>query len=68
MASEFRNSDDSGDVHKAIGLAVSHLLSSGKPVDKDNILAQLKESEKRSVDGTKKVYAEAVRKVAQGMD
>lgn len=65
MASELRSSDDCDDVHKAIGQAVSRLLSSGKPVDKDNILAQLKESEERSVDGTKKVYAEAFRKVTQ---
>ncbi|CCJ73569.1 hypothetical protein BN137_2946 [Cronobacter condimenti 1330] len=34
----------------------------------ENILAQLKQSEAHSVDGTKKIYAEAIRFVAEGMN
>ncbi|WP_258536876.1 hypothetical protein [Pantoea dispersa] len=39
MATAFSHSDDSDDIQKAIGLAVSRLLSSGKPVNRKNILA-----------------------------
>ena len=65
MATEFSHSEDSDDIHKAIGLAVSRVISSGKPVNTENILVQLRESEEHSVDGTKKIYADAIRKVTQ---
>lgn len=65
MATKFSHSEDIDDIHKAIGLAVSRVLSSGKAVNKENILAQLRESEKHFVDGTKKIYADAIRKVIQ---
>ncbi|WP_313655399.1 hypothetical protein [Pantoea sp.] len=48
MATKFSHSEDIDDIHKAIGLAVSRVLSSGKPVNKENILAQLRESESTS--------------------
>ncbi|KKB02646.1 hypothetical protein TN98_20560 [Pantoea anthophila] len=65
MATAFSHSEDSDDIQKAIGQAVSRLLSSGNTVNRENILAQLSESEEHSVDGTKKIYADAIRKVAQ---
>ncbi|MCX3308336.1 hypothetical protein ORN12_04840 [Pantoea vagans] len=65
MATEFSHSEDSDDIQKAIGLAVSGVIASGKPVNTENILAQLRESEKHSVDGTKKIYADAIRKLTQ---
>jgi hypothetical protein len=65
MATEFSHSEDSDDIQKAIGLAVSRVIASGKPVNTENILAQLRESEKHSVDGTKKIYADAIRKLTQ---
>ena len=65
MATEFSHSEDSDDIQKAIGLAVSRVISSGKPINTENILAQLRESEEHSVDGTKKIYADAICQVTQ---
>lgn len=65
MATEISHSEDSDDIQKAIGLAVSRVLSSGKLVNKENILAQLRELEEHSVDGTRKIYADAIRKFMQ---
>ncbi|MGJ0479989.1 hypothetical protein [Pantoea agglomerans] len=65
MATEFSHSEDSDDIQNAIGLAVSRVIASGKPVNTENILAQLRESEENSVDGTKKIYADAIRKLTQ---
>jgi len=65
MATQFSHSEDSDDIHKAIGLAVSRVISSGKTVNRENILAQLRESEEHCVDGTKKIYADAIRQVIQ---
>lgn len=65
MATEFSHSEDSDDIQKAIGLAVSRVIASGKPVNTENIMAQLRESEENSVDGTKKIYADAIRKLTQ---
>lgn len=56
------------EIYRAIGHAVSRLIASGTPVQTENILAQLKQSEAHSVDGTKKIYAEAIRFVAEGMN
>lgn len=68
MATEFSHSEDSDDIQKAIGLAVSRVIASGKPVNTENILAQLRESEKHSVDGTKKIHADAIHKVTQASE
>lgn len=65
MATEFSYSEDSDVIHKAIGQAVSRVISSGNTVNRENILAQLRESEEHSVDGTKKIYTDAIRKVTQ---
>lgn len=65
MATQFSHSEDSDDIYKAIGLAVSRVISSGKAVNRENILAQLRELEEHSVDGTKKNYADAIREVTQ---
>lgn len=65
MATQFSHSEDSDDIQKTIGLAVSRVISSGKTVNRENILAQLRELEEHSVDGTKKIYADAIRKVTQ---
>lgn len=65
MATQLSYSEDSDEIHKAIGLAVSRVISSGKPMNKENILAQLRQAEEHSVDGTRKIYADAIRKVTQ---
>lgn len=65
MATQFSHSEDSDDIYRAIGLAVSLVISSGKTVSRENILAQLRELEEQSVDGTKKNYADAIREVTQ---
>ncbi|MGP2540598.1 hypothetical protein [Pantoea eucalypti] len=68
MATEFSHSEDSDDIQKAIGLAVSRVISSGKSMNKENILAQLRELEEHSVDGTKKIHADAIHKVIQASE
>lgn len=47
----------------AIGRAVSSLIASGKPVEKNSILKQLMLCEKQATDGMKKIYAAAIRLV-----
>lgn len=49
-----------------MGRAVSTLITSGKSADKNTILEQLRQSEKQSVDGLKRVYAEAISLVTGG--
>lgn len=56
------------DIYAVIGHAVSRLIASGKPVETDNILAQLKESEAESVDGMKHLYADAARIVSNAAE
>ncbi|POU00215.1 hypothetical protein C3369_15095 [Escherichia sp. ESNIH1] len=51
------------DIYAVIGYAVSCLIALGKPVETENILAQLRQTEKKSVDGMKKLHAEAIRMV-----
>lgn len=51
------------DIYAVIGYAVSCLIALGKPVETENILAQLKLTERESVDGMKKLHAEAIRMV-----
>ncbi|WP_033748353.1 hypothetical protein [Pantoea sp. NGS-ED-1003] len=48
------------EINLAIGRAVSSLISSGKNVEKHNILEQLRKSEKEAVDGMKEIYAGAI--------
>jgi len=48
------------EINLAIGRAVSSLISSGKNVEKLNILEQLRKSEKEAVDGMKEIYAGAI--------
>ncbi|PNK70195.1 MULTISPECIES: hypothetical protein [Pantoea] len=48
------------EINLAIGRAVSSLISSGKHVEKHNILEQLRKSEKEAVDGMKEIYAGAI--------
>jgi len=58
--------EDSKDgIHEVIGHAVSRLIATGKPLDRENILAQLRLGEAHAVDGRKKIYAEAVRYVTE---
>lgn len=58
------NPEDTNAVYAAIGYAVSCLIESGKPLERDHLLAQLRQIEKQSVDGMKKIYAEALQMVA----
>ncbi|EGT5659436.1 hypothetical protein [Cronobacter dublinensis] len=60
--------EDMDDIYRVIGKAVSRLIASGIPVETDNIIAQLKDSEEQTVDGTRQIYAEAIRLVASGVD
>ncbi|WP_205951778.1 hypothetical protein [Pantoea stewartii] len=60
--------DDEDDIHKVIGQAVSRLVASGKPLNKENILSLLRESEQQSVDGTREVFAMAISKVSKEVD
>lgn len=60
--------EDMDDIYRVIGKAVSRLIASGIPVETDNIIAQLKDSEEHTVDGTRQIYAEAIRLVASGVD
>lgn len=55
------------DVYTVVGHAVSALISSGKTVGTDSILAQLKHFEEQSVDGMKKIYAEAIQMISSEM-
>lgn len=48
------------EINLAIGRAVSSLISSGKEVEKESILEQLRKSEKEALDGMKAVYASAI--------
>ncbi|MCX3311123.1 hypothetical protein ORN12_19380 [Pantoea vagans] len=59
-------SENKYDIYAVIGHAVSCLLESGKPVEKDNIVMQLRKSEEQSVDGMKKLYGDAALIVANG--
>ncbi|ELQ6171432.1 hypothetical protein R2294_002805 [Cronobacter dublinensis] len=59
--------EDMDDIYRVIGKAVSRLIASGIPVETDNIIAQLKDSEEKTVDGTRQIYAEAIRLVASGV-
>ena len=59
--------EDMDDIYRVIGKAVSRLIASGIPVETDNIIAQLKDSEEQTVDGTRQIYAEAIRLVASGV-
>ena len=54
------------EINIVIGRAVSTLITSGKSADKNTILEQLRQSEKQSVDGLKRVYAEAISLVTGG--
>lgn len=47
-------------VNWAIGQAVSSLLAAGLSVEPDNILNNLREAEKNSIDGMRKIYNEAI--------
>lgn len=47
-------------VNWAIGQAVSSLLAAGLSVGKDNILNNLRESEKNAIDGMRQVYIDAI--------
>jgi len=47
-------------INIVIGRAVSSLIASGKNVEKNTILEQLRQSERKAVDGLKRVYAEAI--------
>ncbi|EKK5268923.1 hypothetical protein NNQ28_08955 [Cronobacter dublinensis] len=60
--------EDMDDIYRVIGKAVSRLIASGIPVETDNIIAQLKDSEEQTVDGTRQIYAEAIRLVTSGVD
>ncbi|ELY2735395.1 hypothetical protein ACI00D_000617 [Cronobacter dublinensis] len=60
--------EDMDDIYRVIGKAVSRLIASGIPVETDNIIAQLKDSEEQTVDGTRQIYAKAIRLVASGVD
>ena len=51
------------DIYAVIGYAVSCLIALGKPIETENILAQLRLTERKSVDGMKKLHAEAIRMV-----
>ena len=52
------------DIYAVIGYAVSCLIALGKPIETENILAQLRLAERKSVDGMKKLHAEAINLVA----
>lgn len=67
MQTNIIHSDYEEDVHKVIGQAVSRVVASGKPLNKESILSLLRESEQQSVDGTREVYAVAIRKVSKEM-
>ncbi len=49
------------DIYAVIGYAISCLIALGKPIETENILAQLRLGERESVDGMKKLHAEAIR-------
>ncbi|MBN6032952.1 hypothetical protein [Pantoea ananatis] len=65
MQTDIIHPDKKEDVHRVIGQAVSRLVASGKPLNKEGILSLLRESEQQSVDGTREVYAVAIRKVSK---
>lgn len=55
-------------VNWAIRQAVASLLAAGLAVETDNILTNLRESEKNSIDGMRKIYHEAISFVADKID
>lgn len=57
-------SEEKYDIYAVLGHAVSCLLASGQPVENNNLLMQLKKLEGHSVDGMKKLYAQAARMMA----
>lgn len=61
-------SKNMNDVYTAVGHAVSTLMKSGKTVGTDSILAQLRHFEEQSVDGMRKIYAEAIHMVSSEMN
>lgn len=62
------NPENMDAIYRVIGKAVSRLIVSGIPVKTDNILAQLRDSEEQTVDGTRQIYVEAIRLVTNGAD
>jgi len=61
---DVKKSEEKYDVYAVIGHAVSCLIASGLPVEAESILMLLRQAEARSVDGMKKVYAQASQVVA----
>lgn len=59
------SSQSMDEISLVIGRAISSLISSGKRVEKDSLLEQLKLSETRAVDGMKTVYATAITLIAE---
>lgn len=59
-------SEEKYDVYAVLGHAVSCLLASGKAVETESLLMQLRYSEAQAVDGMKKLYAEAASIVEGG--
>ena len=58
---DIEKSEKMHDIYAVIGYAISCLIALGKPIETENILAQLRLGERESVDGMKKLHAEAIR-------
>ncbi|MCE0491922.1 hypothetical protein LU196_17960 [Pantoea sp. Mb-10] len=60
-----RSSQTRERISSVIGSAICSLISAGKQVEKNALLAHLKISEAHAVDGMKKVYGAAIHLVKQ---